>query len=108
VAHTGDEIPRINLTLLEIIVNATHPSVKIYAKEKPTQQAICHLTQEIKRDILYRRMNTAAKQSMLNLIRVRAHLLSIVKKIISLNEYQGTRNHQEIINFLKLFELENL
>jgi hypothetical protein len=104
VAHTGDEIPRINLTPLEIIYNATHPLVKIHAKEKTTQQAICHLIQEVKRDIIYRRMNTPANHRMLNLTRVRAHLLTVIKKIISLYEYQGTRNHQEIIDFLKLYE----
>jgi len=80
VAHTGDEIHRINLILLAIIYNATNPSMKIHAKEKSTQQAICHLTQEIKRDTLYRRMTTAANQSALNLIRVRGYLLSVVKK----------------------------
>jgi len=34
-AHTGDEIPKINLTPLEIIYNATNPSMKIHARQKP-------------------------------------------------------------------------
>jgi len=105
IAHTGDEIPRINLTPLEIIYNASqhNPSVKIHTKERSIQQAIVYLIQEIKRDIIYRGMNTAANKHALNITRVHAHLLSTTKKIISLYEYQGTRNHQEIINFLKRF-----
>ena len=63
-----------------------------------------HLVQEIKRDIIYRRMNTNANQQARNLTRICAHLLSSIKKTISLLAYQGTRNFQESVNFLALLE----
>ncbi len=47
--------------------------------------------QEIKRDIIYRRMNTNVNQRGRNPTRIRAHLLSTIKKTISLLAYQGTR-----------------
>jgi hypothetical protein len=60
--------------------------------------------QEIKRDIVYKRMNTNANQRGRNLTRICAHLLSTIRKTISLLEYQGMRNHQESPNFLTLLE----
>ena len=104
VAHTRKAIPTIQFTPLEIIYNKTHPSIKLHIKEKPIQNIIAHLTQEIKRDIIYRRMNTSANQRERNLTRIRAHLLSTIRKTKSLLEYQGTKNHQESLNFLSLLE----
>jgi hypothetical protein len=91
-AHTRKAIPTIQFTPLEIIYNKIHPSVKLHIKE------------EIKRDIIYRRMNTYANQRERNLTRICAHLLSSIRKTISLLEYQGTKNHQESLNFLTLLE----
>ncbi len=65
---------------------------------------VIHLIQEIKRDIVYRRMNAGAHRHRVNLTRLRAHLISNVKKTISLLQYQGTKNHQESISFLMLLE----
>jgi len=84
VAHRGDEIPRINLTPLEINCNATLPSMKIHAIENPIKQGVLHLIQEIKRDIIYRLLNTAAIQHARNITRVHAHLLLTTKRSISL------------------------
>ncbi len=64
---------------------------------------VIHLIQEIKRDIVYRRMNAGAHRQV-NLTRLRAHLISNVKKTISLLQYLGTKNHQESISFLNLLE----
>jgi adenylate cyclase class IV len=93
----------IQLTPLEIIYNKIHPTVKVHLKDTSIQIMIIHLTQEVKRDIIYRRMNTNI-QHRANLIRIRAHLLATVKKTISLLQYQGTKNHQESIGFLLLLE----
>jgi hypothetical protein len=49
-------------------------------------------------------MNTIANQRERNLTRIRAHLLFTIRKTISLLEYQGTKNHQESLNFLTLLE----
>ncbi len=104
IAYTGKAIPTIQSTPLEIIFNKTHPSVKLHIKEKPIQNIVAHLMQEIKRDIIYRRMNANANQRERNLTRIRAHLLSATRKTLSLFEYQGTKNHQESLNFLTLLE----
>ena len=84
--------------------NKIHPSIKLHLKEKPTQLMTIHLVQEIKRDIIYRRMNTNVNQRGRNPTRIRAHLLSTIKKTISLLAYQGTRNVQDSVNFLTLLE----
>jgi hypothetical protein len=98
--HSGNKIPTIQLTPLEIIFNKINPSIK-----KSVQSMIIHLVQEIKRDIIYRRMNTNINQRGRNLTRICAHLLSTIRKTISLIEYQGTRNLQESIIFLTLLEM---
>ncbi len=46
----------------------------------------------------------ASNHHRVNLTRLRAHLISNVKKTISLLQYQGTKNHQESITFLMLLE----
>jgi hypothetical protein len=102
--YSGNEMATIKLTPLEIIYNKIHPAVKIHLKEKSVQLMVIHLIQEIKRDIVYRRMNAGAHRHRVNLTRLRAHLISNVKKTISLLQYQGTKNHQESISFLILLE----
>jgi len=66
--------------------NKIHPSVKLHIKEKPIQIIVDHLMQEIKRDIIYRRMNTDPNQRERNLTRIRDHLLSTIRKTKSLLE----------------------
>jgi hypothetical protein len=66
-----------------------------------------YFVEEVKRDIIniiYRRMNTNANQQGRNITRIHAHLLSTMKKKISLFEYQGTINFQESIKFLTLLQ----
>ncbi len=102
--YSGIEMTTIKLTPLEIIYNKTYPAVKIHLKEKLVQLMVIHLIQEIKRNIVYQRMNAGVHHHRVNLTRLRAHLISIVKKTISLLQYQGTKNHQESITFLMLLE----
>jgi hypothetical protein len=66
--HSGNEIPTIPFSPLEIIYNKIHPSIKLHLKEKPTQLMTIHLVQEIKRDIIYRRMNTRNFQDSVNFL----------------------------------------
>jgi hypothetical protein len=97
---TGKDMAEIRFTPLEIIYNKIHPTIQIYIKEKPLQYTLLHLLQEVKRDIIYRRMNPNAHLERVNRNRIRAHLLSTVMKIISLYQYQETRNHRENIALL--------
>ncbi len=50
-------VPRVDLGQTNIIFNIPHPSLLLYIPDKETQNAILLLVQEIKRDIIYRRMN---------------------------------------------------
>jgi hypothetical protein len=52
---------------------------------------LAHLMQEIKREIIYRRMNITAAQQMRDtpMIRIQAYLISTVTKTSSLFTYQG-------------------
>ncbi len=102
--HADAEIPLIRLSPIEIIYNAHHPSVRIHLRQENLRQTILHLVQELKRDIIYRRMNTPENQRPLNMIRIRAHILSTIRKTISLFQYQGTRNLQNNIILLQRLE----
>jgi hypothetical protein len=99
-ATTGRDMAEIRFTPLEIIYNKIHPSFQVHIKEKSLQQTLLHLLQEVKRDIIFRRMNPNAHPERVNQNRIRAHLLSTVSKIISLFQYQETRNHRESIDLL--------
>ena len=99
-ATTGKDMAEIRFTPLEIIYNKVHPTIQIHIKEESLQQTLLHLLQEVKRDIIFRRMNPNAHLVRVNQNRIRAHLLSTIMKIISLFQYQETRNHQESIDLL--------
>ena len=99
-ATTGRDMAEIRFTPLEIIYNKIHPTIQIHIKEESLQQTLLHLLQEVKRDIIFRRMNPNAHPVRVNQNRIRAHLLSTIMKIISLFEYQETRNHRESIDLL--------
>ncbi len=64
--------------------------------------SILVLVQEIKRDIIFRRMQLQEplRQEVLR-IRIHAHLLSSIRKLTSLLEYQGVVQNNVPISFLK-------
>jgi hypothetical protein len=99
-ATTGRDMAEIRFTPLEIIFNKIHPTIQVYIKEKSLQRILLHLLQEVKRDIIFRRMNPNVHLERVNQNRIRAHLLSTVSKITSLLQYQETGNHQDSINLL--------
>jgi hypothetical protein len=57
--NTGAEdiVSREELGWINIVFNTPHPSLLLCIHNKPTRNTILLLTQEIKRDIIYRRMN---------------------------------------------------
>jgi hypothetical protein len=78
--HSGEYIPVVVLTPLEIVFNKPHPSILLHIPDV--------LLQEIKRDIVYRRAQLQEPRHHEELHpRIQAHLLSVINKISSLLEY---------------------
>jgi hypothetical protein len=88
--HSGEYIPAVVLTPLEIVPDAT------------TRKVLILLFQEIKRDIIYRRAQLQEPRRREELHpRIQAHLVSVINKITSLLEYQGTLQFLDGLSFLK-------
>jgi len=105
------EVSTINLTPREIIYNAPHPSILLHFKNAQARQTILHYIQETKRDIIYRRMNIRESQlgKKVPQIRIQAHILSTLKKLEMLLEYQGLLTNKTAICMLQKMQqiLEN-
>ena len=85
------DIPRMDHTPLHIIYNVPHPSILTNVQCDRTRRNLLQLLQELKRDIIYRRMNLAGNKSPVPLPRIHAHILSVIVKQKSLMEYRGLR-----------------
>ena len=99
----GNRIAGIHLTPREIIFNATHPSILLHYRNDEFQTIIGYLIQELKREIIYRRMNTTEVQRNRDtpIIRIQAHILVSIQKLISLLAYQGLLKNKIHIARLK-------
>jgi hypothetical protein len=94
---------QIELTPKEIIFNKPHPAILLRIPDTLVCHSILVLVQEIKRDIIFRRMQLQEPmhQEVLR-IRIHAHLLSSIRKLTSLLEYQGVVQNNVPISFLKV------
>jgi hypothetical protein len=101
------DIPRMNLTPLEIIFNHPHPSILLHVASKRTRTNILHLIQEIKRDIIYRRMNMTGTGNPVPQQRIHAHLMSVIKKHNALMEYQGFTEETDLMKLMRIL-IENI
>jgi hypothetical protein len=100
--HSGEYIPVVVLTPLEIIFNKPHPSILLHVPDATTRKVLILLFQEIKRDIIYRRAQLQEPRRLEELHpRIQAHLVSVINKIASLLEYQGTVQFSDGLSFLK-------
>jgi hypothetical protein len=94
---------RIELTPKEIIYNKPHPAILLRISDKLVQYCILVLIQEIKRNIIFRRMQlTEPARLEAPKIKLQAHLLSVTRKLISLLEYQGIVQNNTPISFLTI------
>jgi hypothetical protein len=100
--HSGEYIPAVVLTPLEIVFNKPHPSILLHVPDATTRKVLILFLQEIKRDIIYRhaQLQEPRRREELHL-RIQAHLVSVVNKISSLLEYQGTLQFMDGLSFLK-------
>jgi len=96
-------IARIQLTPREIIFNAPHPSLLLHIGDAKIRETILLFIQELKRDIIYRRMNIKEhqKNKMMSIVRIHAHLLSIIGKIDSQLSYKGLLENKTSLALLK-------
>ncbi len=101
--YANEYTARIELTPKEIIYNKPHPAILLRIPDKLVRYCILALVQEIKRNIIYRRMQlTEPSRQEVSRLRLQAHLLSVIQKLISLLEYQGIVQNNEPISFLKV------
>jgi hypothetical protein len=104
----GSPVARVHITPKEIIYNKPHPSVILYLHDEAARTIILQLMQEIKRDVLYRRMNIRPAQhgTAIPRTRIQAHLIGTVNKLSRLLEYQNLRSGTEAKRMLaKLNEI---
>ncbi len=96
--HTGDYIPNLVLTPLEIVFNEPHPSILFHIKDGTT---LILLFKETKRDIIFHltQMQKPRRQEEQHL-RIQSHLVSVVNKIISLIKYQGVLQYSDSVSLL--------
>jgi hypothetical protein len=98
---TNEYTARIELTPKEIIFNKPHPTILLRISDKLVRYSILAVIQEIKRNIIFRRMQLAEPlRQEVPKIRMQAHLLSVTRKLISLLEYQGIVQNTAPISFL--------
>ena len=104
----GQDIARIHLTPTEIVFNKPHPSLKLYVKDEKAQKAILMTIQELKRSIIFRRMNVRESQRnrQVPTIRIHAHILSVCKKVEALFEYKGLMTHKTAIQTMKQIKIQ--
>ena len=110
--RVGHQIARIEYTPKEIIFNVPHPSIQLYEDNDLVKKILILYIQELKRDIIYRRMNLAEthRNREVPLIRIQAHIMTTINKIISLLEYQEniqTKKPKETMIKMKTI-LENM
>ena len=98
--NNTQDIPRIDFDPTHIIFNKQPDSILLHVKDGRTRRSLIHLTQEVKRDIIYRRMNATVNRTQVPLPRIHAHLLSTVTKLKSLMEYQGFTDQTELMRMM--------
>ena len=101
--YTNEYTARIELTPKEIIYNKPHPTILLRLTDKLVRFCVLVLVQEIKRNIIFRRMQiTEPIRQEVPRLRMQAHLLAVIRKLSSLLEYQGIVQNNAPISFLKM------
>jgi hypothetical protein len=100
--HTQEYTARIDLTPKEIIYKKPHPAILLTISDKHVRNTILIFIQEVKWDIIFRRMQLKEpNRQEVPKIRLQAHLLSVIRKLISLLEYQGIVHNKLPLTFLR-------
>jgi hypothetical protein len=104
-----DDVPRIELGQTNIIFNIPHPSLMLHVHDKSSRNAILLLIQEVKRDIIYRRMNLPpSAQQVTDPRRLAAHLDSTIRRLRSYLQYIGLQKYKKAADLLFRLQEHNL
>jgi hypothetical protein len=109
---SADYVPKVEYSQLDIIFNVPHPSLIIHIPDKLSRNTLLILTQELKRDIIFRRLNLppSANQAT-DPPRLAAHLNSTLQRPHSYLQYIGQAKYAKATQMLhRMMEinLENL
>ncbi len=95
-------VPKVEYSQLNIIYNVPHPSILIHIHDKLTRNVFLLLTQEIKRDIVFRRMNLPPSARMITESqRLAAHLNSIFNRLHSYLQYIGLAKYVNALTMMR-------
>jgi hypothetical protein len=104
-----DDVPRVELGQTNIIFNIPHPSLLLHIHDKLSRNAILLLTQELKRDIIYRRMNLPpSAQQVTDSRRLAAHIDSVIRRLRSYLQYIGLVKYKKAAELLLRLQELNL
>jgi hypothetical protein len=104
-----DDVPRIELGQTNIIFNIPHPSLLLHIHDKLSRNAILLLIQEVKRDIIFRRMNLPpSAQQVTDSRRLAAHIDSVIRRLRSYLQYIGLVKYKKATDLLLRLQELNL
>jgi hypothetical protein len=85
-----EAVPRVDLGQTNVIYNIPHPSLLPHVHNQATRNALLLLIQEVKRDIIYRRMNLPpSAQQATDPRRINARIDSTIRRLCSYLQYIG-------------------
>jgi hypothetical protein len=106
---SSDRVPRFELGQTNIIFNIPHPSLLLHIHDKTSRNAILLMIQEVKRDIIFRRMNLPpSAQQITDPRRLAAHLDSTIRRLCSYLQYIGLVKHMKAADLLSRLQEFNL
>jgi hypothetical protein len=104
-----DRVPRIELGQTNIIFNILHQSLILHIHDKASRNAILLLIQEVKRDLIHRRMNLPpSAQRVTDPRRLAAHLDSTIHRLRSYLQYIGLMKYKKAADMLLRLQEHNL
>jgi hypothetical protein len=104
-----DYIPRVEISLFNVIYIIPYPSLLLYTHDKLTRNAFHILTQEIKRDNIYKCMNLPPSgRQVTSPQRLVAHLDSTIRRLHSFLQYIASAKFGEAVSVLQLMRDLNL
>ncbi len=108
-AISMEAVPRVELGQTNVIYNIPHPSLLLNVHDQASRNALLLLIQEVKRDIVYRRMNLPpSAQQLTDTRRITAHLDSAIRRLCSYLQYIGFVKFAEALSILQCLQELNL